>query len=100
MKSRDMKKVDSELQRIHSLLLRLLASVSPFVRWVYPASKLLLGGQDSIASHRHDACPSLLSFFKQALKPLMLGALQKIPDGLYPAAQTGAERSDTAQWEL
>lgn len=43
---------------------------------------------------------SLLSFFKQALKPLMLAALQKGPDGLYPAAQTGAEGSDTAQWEL
>lgn len=57
MKSRDMAKVDSELQRIHSLLLRLLASVSPSVRWVYPPSKLVLGGQDSIASHRHDACP-------------------------------------------
>lgn len=44
--------------------------------------------------------PSLLSFFKQALKLLMLGALQKRLDGLYPAAQTGAGRSDTTQWEL
>lgn len=42
------------------------------------------------------SAPSLLSFFKQALKPLMLGTLQKSPDGLYSAAQTGAERRDTA----
>lgn len=94
-------KVDFELQRIHSLLLRLLASVSPSVILVFPASKLLLGGQDSVAPHGRDECPlSAVIFFKQALKALMLGALQKSPDDLYPAAQTGAERSGTAQWEL
>lgn len=65
-----MAEADFELQRIHSLLLRFLASV-PICEMVFPASRLLSWVAWKVWHHTGMmSVPFLLSFFKQALKHL------------------------------